>query len=306
MPIWELEFHLWEKFAARPVPFGEAFMDLSFAEQDRALPAMAEAMLSVSDALRFSAVTVPGGYWEAAPGQPAFYWLPDAARIRLTALLARMKPPGLLLAANINGVLAMPDGDRFVDFSLRLLEDPDSVEREAERVLGQGLEIAGQFRDLGVEILCTPSDVADNRGPYFNPEQMQRFIFPFLRRWAEAVRAMGALPILHTDGDVSAYLDAIAGSGVAGLQAVDPLAGMDMKAAQERVRGRIALCGNVDCGLLVAGTPESVFAATSGLLSSCKSEGNLVLGASNAVQQEVPKANYSAMIEAWKENGRIR
>ena len=32
-------------------------------------------------------------------------------------------------------------------------------------------------------------------------------------------------------------------------------------------------------------------------------EGGFVLGASNAVQLEVPKENYLAMIQAWEEHG---
>ena len=58
--------------------------------------------------------------------------------------------------------------------------------------------------------------------------------------------------------------------------------------------------GNVDCGLLVQGTPDGVYAATRKLLSTEGTTGAFVLGASNAVQDEVPIENYRAMIEAWR------
>jgi hypothetical protein len=305
VPLWELEFHLWEEFAGRPVPFGKAFTDLPDSNREKALMDSAEAILEVSDKLHFSAVTIPGGYWETSPGQPAFYWLPDRSRLRLAERLAASKPPQLLLVANVCGVLSMPDSPRFMEFCTRLLEDPDSVQAEAEEVLARGIEDASKLVDVGVEAVCSPSDIADNRGPFFNPEQMDRFILPCLRRWAAAVRDLGAFPILHTDGNVNSYLDAIAESGVSALQAVDPLAGMDIKKAQEKVGGRIALAGNVDCGLLVSGRPETVFAAAKSLLLSCKSGGKLILGASNAVQRHVPIANYLALTEAWEQYGRI-
>jgi hypothetical protein len=304
VPIWELEFHLWDRFAEIPVRFGTDFMQLSASGRDKTIRSNAEAILSVAEQLRFSAVTVPGAYWETAEGRPAYYWLPERARLSLAEILANEKPDSLLLVANIGGVLAMPGGDRFVGFSLRLLEDPDSVDREAEQCRVQGLDLARRFIDAGVACICSPSDIADNRGPFFNPGQMDRFILPNLREWASAVRRMGAFPILHTDGDVSAYLDALADSGIAALQAIDPVAGMDMRTAREAVRGRIALCGNVDCGMLVAGSPDEVHRSTSDLLLSCKEGETLVLGASNAVQREVPKENYEAMIEAWKAHGR--
>jgi uroporphyrinogen decarboxylase len=305
VPIWELEFHLWEKFAEMPVAFGVEFEGLSASQQKRMIRSNADAILSVSEQLNFSAVTVPGGYWEVANGRPAFYWLPEPARFSLTEILAKEKPGPLLLVANIGGVLAMPGGDRFVGFSLRLLEDPDSIDREADQCLDQGLDQARRFIDAGVGCICSPSDIADNRGLFFNPGQMDRFILPHLREWASAVRRMGAFPILHTDGDVSAVLDALADSGIAALQAVDPLAGMDMKAAMKTVRGRIALCGNVDCGLLVAGSPDSVRQSAGDILLSCKGGNGFVFGASNAVQREVPKENYEAMIDAWKAHGRV-
>jgi hypothetical protein len=52
------------------------------------------------------------------------------------------------------------------------------------------------------------------------------------------------------------------------------------------------------------GEPEQVYIATRDLLLDNKAGGGLVLGASNAVQPEVPIGNYWAMIEAWRDYGR--
>ncbi|MBE0698548.1 MAG: uroporphyrinogen-III decarboxylase, partial [Anaerolineaceae bacterium] len=54
---------------------------------------------------------------------------------------------------------------------------------------------------------------------------------------------------------------------------------------------------------LVAGSPEEVYEETRELLTTCKAGGGLVLGASNAVQPDVPAENYRAMIAAWKDHG---
>jgi uroporphyrinogen decarboxylase len=132
---------------------------------------------------------------------------------------------------------------------------------------------------------------------------MERFILPYLRRWAAAVKEMGHYALLHTDGDLGTCLEDLADSGIDALQAVDPVAGMDMRATKEAVGDRLCLCGNIDCGLLVMGTPEEVYAATRTLLLENKAGGGLVLGASNAVQVEAPVENYWAMIEAWQAFG---
>jgi uroporphyrinogen decarboxylase len=96
---------------------------------------------------------------------------------------------------------------------------------------------------------------------------------------------------------------ASAETAVDALQAIDPPAGMDLATTKALVGDRLCLCGNVDCGLLLTGTPAQVEAATAELLETCKAGGGLVLGASNAVQPEVPMENYRAMLAAWKAQG---
>ena len=132
---------------------------------------------------------------------------------------------------------------------------------------------------------------------------MDRWIYPYLRLWTEGIRATGLYSILHSDGELTPCMDKLAACGLNALQAIDSVAGMDIAATKAKVAGRLCLCGNVDCGLLLTGTPERVFEATKTLLLACKPGGDFVLGASNAVQPDVPAANYRAMIDAWKQFG---
>ena len=306
VPIWELEFHAWDQASGRHVMLGQEFAALSAAGQERALYANAEILLSVVEVLHFAALTVPGGYWEVAPGVPATYWLPEGARFRQIAALQEVGVGDLLLIAGSGGVMAMPGSQHYVEFAYKLFDAPEEIDQLAQLSLTRGLEMAHRFRDLGVEALFTASDIADNSGPFFNPQQMERFILPYLRRWATEVKGMGCYAILHTDGDLNPCLEQIADSGIHALQAIDPVAGMDIRQVKQQVGGRLCLCGNVDCGLLLTGTPEEVHAVTRDLLHDCKPGGGFVLGASNAVQEQVPMANYRAMICAWEEWGKYR
>jgi len=303
VPIWELEFHAWDQVTGRHIVLGKELCALSPAEQARALAANAEMLISAAQALGYAALTVPGNYWEIAPGEPAFYWLPPEARYCQIELLREACGGDLMLVAGSGGVMSMPGASEYLAFCYQLYDAPEEIDQRAARTLEHGLEAAKRLRDLGVEAVFTASDIADNRGLFFNPEQMDRFILPYLRRWAAAVKEMGLYAILHTDGDLSACLEELAESGLDALQAIDPVAGMDMLQVKAQVGERLCLCGNVDCGLLVMGSPEEVYAATRDLLVACKAGGGLVLGASNAVQPEVPIGNYWAMIEAWREYG---
>lgn len=300
VPVWELEFHAWDAASGRHVVLGREFEALTSAGQEKALHTNAEIMLAVADEMCWSALTVPGNYWDESPGKPAYYCMPDEARYRQMAVLKKMAQPDLMLVASASGVLGANYSE---EFCIRMYEEPESIDRYADEYLRGSLEVVRRFGDLGAEAVFTASDIADNSGPFFNPSQMERWIYPFLRRWAESARALGLFSILHSDGNLTPYMDRLATSGVDAIQAIDPVAGMDMLAAKRQVAGRVCLCGNIDCGLLLTGTPEKVFETTRRLLTDCKPGGGFVLGASNAVQPEVPMANYRAMIDAWRQFG---
>ena len=61
----------------------------------------------------------------------------------------------------------------------------------------------------------------------------------------------------------------------------------------------MALCGNIDCGLLHFGPKEKIYELTRKTLEVCRPGGGFVLGTSNAVFQETPKEHYAEMIRAW-------
>jgi uroporphyrinogen decarboxylase len=301
VPLWEIEFQAWDAISGKHLVLGREFEQLSAAAQERALHVNAEILLAVSQEMEYAALSVPNAYWDKAPGQLAYYVLPGDVRYRQAEIIRALAPADLLLVGNSGGVLA---ANYAMEFCVRMVEAPESIDDQARGTLARGIDAARRFRDCGVEAVVTASDIADNAGPFFNPAQMERWIYPALREWSAAVRALGLRSILHSDGNLTRCLDGIAATGVDALQAVDPTAGMEMSRAQEQVAGRLCLCGNMDCGLLLRGTPADVFEATRRLLVVCKARGGLVLGASNAVQEDVPLANYRAMIEAWRQYGR--
>lgn len=301
VPLWELEFHLWDQASGRHVVLGKEFEGLTPAQQDKALHVNAEIMLSVAGDLGFSMITVPGTYWEVAPGDPAYLWLPAPMNIRQIEILRKMADKDFLLCASSGGVMAMPGASNYLEFSYKLFDAPEEIDRLAEQELADGIENAKRFRDAGVDAVFTASDIAMNTGPFYKPDQMERWILPSLRAWSQAVKAMGLFAIIHTDGNVMPCLEGIATSGVQAFQAIDPIAGMDIAAVKQQVQGRLCLCGNVDCGLLQFGPAQKVYDHTANLLRTCKAGGGLVLGASNAVFREAPIEHYRAMIHAWRD-----
>jgi len=264
----------------------------------------AEILLAVADDFGFAALTVPSVYWDEAPGKLAYYCLPGDTRFRQAEILRELASPELVLVGSSGGVIGMPGAGNYEEFAYQLFDAPEEIDQQARRTCAGGIAAARRFRDVGIEVVMAPADIADNHGPYFSPEQLDRFILPYLREWSETVQEMGLYSILHTDGNIQPCIAALADTALHAVQAIDPTAGMSMRAAQAAVQGRLCLCGNIDCGLLLTGTPDEVYQATWQLLSDCAAQGGVILGVSNAVQPVVPIANYRAMLAANREYAR--
>ena len=66
-----------------------------------------------------------------------------------------------------------------------------------------------------------------------------------------------------------------------------------------------AVCGNLDCGLMLSGNPEQVYEKAVEIIEACKGKPGFIFGNSNAVAQETPLENYRAMLNAWRDHAEI-
>lgn len=295
VPLWELHFHLWPTFTKERFITGAEFMRLSAGQRALALERNADIMASVADMLGMAAVSIPDAPWDCV------YTLPQPDRLALVELLRR-RNPDFLIVAGCSGNISMPSSsDGYVNFCYQLMDEPERIEELCERTFQNACQLLDSLTDAGVDAVYNAADMADNRGPFFSPPQMERFIWPYMERWNQRVRQKGLFSILHTDGNVEKLLPGYMASGVQALQALDPISGMSLSACRAAVGQRLALCGNLDCALMVAGRPEQIDQRTLQLLSEDGLSGGMVLGCSNAVVSETPKANYEAMIQAHRD-----
>ncbi|MFB3882827.1 MAG: uroporphyrinogen decarboxylase family protein [Armatimonadota bacterium] len=118
------------------------------------------------------------------------------------------------------------------------------------------------------------------------------------------MKELGRYSILHTDGMLDPIPDELADSGLDALQAIGPIAGMDIGKTKQAVGSRLCLCGNLDCGLLQFGPPDRIYETARNAVLAAKPGGGFVLGGSDAVFKEIPLEHYQAMLQAWPDVGR--
>lgn len=190
----------------------------------------------------------------------------------------------------------------------RLLElfcdDPEFVHELFAKVYAVNERIVRQAIRAGAEVVCLGDDYASNQGPLFSPAMFCQFVLPFLQRMVNAIHEEGALAIKHSDGNIRLLLDDIVGTGVDGLNPLEPVPGMDLGAIKAEYGARVCLVGNIDCGeLLSRGSVKAVAAAVRDAIRIAAPGGRFMLSSSNSIHASVKPANFRALIAAGQRHG---
>lgn len=296
VPLWELHFHLWKKYDDAFVS-GPEFERLNEEEKRIAIKNDANIMKKVGEHLGFGGVSIPDVPWDCV------YTLPQEYRVMLIRELKALSPD-FCVVAGCEGVISMPSTSRdYMDFCFWIMDEPEEVDAHCEEMYERFKTNAMQLIYAGVDAIYIPADVADNRATFFNPQQLERWYFPYLKKCVDFLHGNGVIAMLHTDGNINSLLENLLDYRLDALQAIDPIAGMEITNVLNIFDGKIAVCGNLDCGLMLSGTSEQIFESAKNILLDCKGKKGLVFGNSNAVVLETPLDNYAAMVDAWKQYG---
>lgn len=307
VPFWELEFHLFQEMFGREPVLGFAFDKLSEKEKENAICYNADFMIEVAETFGYCAIRSIPGYWEVAPGMPAYLWIRDEKyRLLFMKELSKRAGDQYLLIGDSGGLLGIPDGGSIWDFVDAMYEDSDGLKARADRMINEGIEAGYRMLDAGAECLLNCTDYAFNSGTFMTPAQFDTFTAPYLKRWAQTFKKEGIPTIQHSDGNLMMIMDRLLDSGINALQCVDPIAGMDIIQLHKDLGDKLCLIGNIDCSLLQFGTPEEIDASVKKVVEGCKGTGGFVLSGCNVVFKGIPAENYQAMVDARRKYGRIQ
>ena len=285
VPTLELEFQLAPEFMGKDFLGYDDVKNLSPKEAEKAIAENAEYMIQVYEALEYDAFNI---------GYLGPYTAENVKRLRQAG------GDKFMMFAHGDGTFAIPDGDTMMDFAIRIAEDPESVDEEAERMCRNAIENNRRTMDMGVDCFILCSDYCFNNGPFFSPKMFRRFVTPYLTRIIEDIRAMGGWAIKHTDGDIMPIIDQMVEARPHAIHSLDPMAGVDIKTVKELYGDKVALCGNVNCALLQTGTEEEIRESARYALKYGKPGGGYVYCTSNVPFRGLPLERYMICLEEWK------
>jgi len=188
----------------------------------------------------------------------------------------------------------------FETFSVALLENPTLVEAVLDRYVDWAAVLAERVGRLGFDVFVTTDDMAFKSAPFFSPAIFRDLVLPRYRRLAQRL----TIPwVVHTDGNVTPFLDALLSLGIAGLHPIERGA-MDIRAVKRAYGGRVCLLGNVDLDLLGRGSPQDVALEVRALIRDVGPDGGYIVTSGNSLAAYLRAENVLAMSEAVQEYGK--
>jgi uroporphyrinogen decarboxylase len=199
---------------------------------------------------------------------------------------------------------SIPNGEEMTAWSAWLYEDVQRAQDEAaRRVDAMLLKCEALRAHGGLDGLALCADYCFNTGPFLSPTMFRRVVTPYLKRLVSGQRELGFYVIKHTDGNIMPILDDLVEAGPHALHSIDPQAGVDLADVKRRVGDRVALIGNVNCGLLTSGTDDEVVADVRRSLTEGMPGGGYVFSTSNCVYTGMPLERYHLMLDVWRREG---
>ena len=198
----------------------------------------------------------------------------------------------------------IPSGDRMMEFSYRMADEPEVLKAMASSMVSEALETAEKLKAHGgLDGFAMCADYCLNTGPFMSPNQFSEFVTPYLAELIEGYRDMGFYSIKHTDGNIMPIIDQLVECNPHALHSIDPQAGVDIAEVKRLYGDKVCLIGNVNCGLLDTGTEEEARESARYALKSGMPGGGYIFSTSNCVYTGMRLSRYEAILDVWRNEG---
>jgi len=282
-PTWELGFQIQESFFG--MPQHRAVRNAAYGSEQQKRDALWQYDFEIYE----RCVEELG--WAAIPGS----YNPEELAFRRKKIGNRALGVGF----ECEGVFWMPDGDKIMDFSVRLYEDPGSIQAEARLKCDKAKETFRRLVDAGADLLLGTWDMGFNTQPFVSPDKFEEIVVPYMTELVDHSHGLGKQLMIHSDGCLTPILDQIYKTGIDGYQSVDPQGFMDIKKVREKYPDWL-LMGNVECAMLQDTNEEKIRKS----VRYCMEHGGIgkpyILSTSNCIYKGMPVDSYKVMLDEYR------
>jgi len=294
VPTFELVFFLTMEVFGKVHPSHRSYHQwLQMTERERALQRQDMAALYVDTARRF--------------GHHAIFLHPNPndtdETCRLIDAVRDLSGDEFFLMLHGDPTIGIPDGQGMEELSLQMLETPELVDGRCQKGYDWSLRRAEVFhKHGGLDGFALCSDYCFNTGSFLPLPWFDRFITPYLTKIVKTYRDMGFYVIKHTDGNIMPILDRLLEARPHALHSLDPQGGVDMAEMVRLCADKVALCGNVNCGLLQTGTDEECVASAKYAIDHGLKAPGYIFCTSNCVYTGMELRRYELILDVYRQH----
>lgn len=236
--------------------------------------------------------------------------LPDVAeaRARLKTYTDAVRGTGVGVCARLSCPLSLVYNStgptRIESFMYMLYDNPGLIDRLMAMYLDYNLRLLDAIADLPFHFFYLGDDISSTTGPLISPAHLETLWAPVTEKLIGAVKATGRPILFHCCGKQEPLLPYLVKWGVEATHPLQPSAN-DIYAIHEQYGKELTLVGNMDiAGVLWHGTPEEVEADTSEHIRRLAGDGGYVVCSSHSIIDDIPPANYLAMVRTAHQQGK--
>jgi uroporphyrinogen decarboxylase len=163
-----------------------------------------------------------------------------------------------------------------------------------EELIGHGIEFDSAFfwDDLGYK-----------NGTLFSPAMYRELLFPYHKRLCDFCNARKIYVVMHSCGNVNAFMPMFIEAGFKCIQPLETKAGMDLFELKKNYGDAITLMGGIDVRAMASGG-EILDKEVMEKIKYAKQGGGYIYHSDHSVPDNVSFENYSRVISIVKEYGR--
>lgn len=175
------------------------------------------------------------------------------------------------------------------------IEEPELVHQAHELFTKKSIEKAKAYASIGMDAIYIGD--AWSSASVISPAMFKEFCVPYYRMAVKEIHKLGLKVYLHICGNSAPILEHMASTGVDGIEPLDPLGGVSLSDARDRVGKVVALKGGINTLTLLNGTPEEVEAETRQCLELFRGVPGYIFGTGDDIPRDVSVENMKRMCE---------
>lgn len=161
---------------------------------------------------------------------------PEIDVSRLSRIAAEQAKGDIVLWLQVDGFFWFPREIFGVERHLfAFFDQPELMRRMNDDLCRYNLACLEEvLKVVKPDVMTFAEDLSYNHGPMLSREQFDQFVAPYYRRIVPLAKRHGVIPMVDTDGDVSAVVPWLQDAGIEGCLPLERMAGVDVMELRRR------------------------------------------------------------------------